>query len=244
MGVEFLRFDMTEYQEKHTVSRLIGAPPGYVGFDQGGLLTDAIRKHPHAVLLLDEIEKAHPDIYNILLQVMDHATLTDNNGRKADFRHIVLIMTTNAGAQELSSRSLGFSAGAGSTGNARNAIERTFSPEFRNRLDAWVSFESLPPEVIAKVVDKMVAELATQLAPKKVSVELTPAGRAWLAEHGFDRLMGARPMGRIIQKKVKEPLAEKILFGELKEGGHVTIDAEDDQLRLEVKPTVPAMPVV
>jgi ATP-dependent Clp protease ATP-binding subunit ClpA len=243
MGVEFLRFDMTEYQEKHTVSRLIGAPPGYVGFDQGGLLTDAIRRTPYAVLLLDEIEKAHPDIYNILLQVMDHATLTDNAGRKADFRHIVLVMTTNAGAQELSSRSLGFSSGAGSMGNARNAIERTFSPEFRNRLDAWVSFESLPPEVIAKVVDKMVAELAVQLAPKKVSVELTAAGRAWLAEHGFDRLMGARPMSRIIQKKVKEPLAEKILFGELKEGGHVTIDAEGDQLRLEVKPAVPAMPV-
>ncbi len=243
MGVEFMRFDMTEYQEKHTVSRLIGAPPGYVGFDQGGLLTDAIRRTPYAVLLLDEIEKAHPDIYNILLQVMDHATLTDNSGRKADFRQIVLIMTTNAGAQELSSRSLGFSSGEGSKGNARNAIERTFSPEFRNRLDAWVSFESLPPEVIAKVVDKMVAELTVQLAPKKVTIELTAAGRAWLAEHGFDRLMGARPMGRIIQKKVKEPLAEKILFGELKEGGHVTIDAAEDQLRLEVKPTVPVEPV-
>ncbi|MEY2669451.1 MAG: hypothetical protein RJA59_2089, partial [Pseudomonadota bacterium] len=243
MGVEFLRFDMTEYQEKHTVSRLIGAPPGYVGFDQGGLLTDAIRRTPYAVLLLDEIEKAHPDIYNILLQVMDHATLTDNSGRKADFRHIVLVMTTNAGAHELSSRSLGFSSGAGSMGNARNAIERTFSPEFRNRLDAWVSFESLPPEVIGKVVDKMVAELAVQLEPKKVALEMTPAGRAWLAEHGFDRLMGARPMGRIIQKKVKEPLAEKILFGELKEGGQVTIDAAEDQIRLLVKPTVPAEPV-
>jgi ATP-dependent Clp protease ATP-binding subunit ClpA len=243
MGVEFMRFDMTEYQEKHTVSRLIGAPPGYVGFDQGGLLTDAIRRTPYAVLLLDEIEKAHPDIYNILLQVMDHATLTDNSGRKADFRQIVLIMTTNAGAQELSSRSLGFSSGEGSTGNARNAIERTFSPEFRNRLDAWVSFESLPPEVIGKVVDKMVAELSVQLAPKKVTIELTPAGRVWLAEHGFDRLMGARPMGRIIQKKVKEPLAEKILFGELKEGGHVVVDAAGEEIRLGVKPTVPAEPV-
>src|SRR5512136_2396953 len=243
MGVEFMRFDMTEYQEKHTVSRLIGAPPGYVGFDQGGLLTDAIRRTPYAVLLLDEIEKAHPDIYNILLQVMDHATLTDNSGRKADFRHIVLVMTTNAGAHELSSRSLGFSSGAGSTGNARNAIERTFSPEFRNRLDAWVSFESLPPEVIAKVVDKMVAELAEQLGQKKVEIELTAAGRAWLAEHGFDRLMGARPMGRIIQKKVKEPLAEKILFGELKEGGHVVVDAVEEEIRLAVKPLVPAEPV-
>ncbi|HET8734910.1 MAG TPA: ATP-dependent Clp protease ATP-binding subunit ClpA [Anaeromyxobacteraceae bacterium] len=240
LGVEFMRFDMTEYQEKHTVSRLIGAPPGYVGFDQGGLLTDAIRRTPYAVLLLDEIEKAHPDIYNILLQVMDHATLTDNSGRKADFRNIVLIMTTNAGAQELSSRSLGFAAGDGPKGNARNAIERTFSPEFRNRLDAWVSFESLPPEVIARVVDKMVAELADQLRVKKVEIELTPAGRAWLAEHGFDRLMGARPMGRIIQKKVKEPLAEKILFGELKEGGRVTIDAEGDEIRLVVRPAVAA----
>jgi len=243
MGVEFMRFDMTEYQEKHTVSRLIGAPPGYVGFDQGGLLTDAIRRTPYAVLLLDEIEKAHPDIYNILLQVMDHATLTDNSGRKADFRQIVLIMTTNAGAQELSSRSLGFSSGDGSKGNARNAIERTFSPEFRNRLDAWVSFDSLPPDVIGKVVDKMVAELAIQLAPKKVTIELTPGGRVWLAEHGFDRLMGARPMGRIIQKKVKEPLAEKILFGELKEGGHVVVDADDEAIRLTVKPLVPAEPV-
>jgi ATP-dependent Clp protease ATP-binding subunit ClpA len=240
LGVEFMRFDMTEYQEKHTVSRLIGAPPGYVGFDQGGLLTDAIRRTPYAVLLLDEIEKAHPDIYNILLQVMDHATLTDNSGRKADFRNIVLIMTTNAGAQELSSRSLGFAAGEGSRGNARSAIERTFSPEFRNRLDAWVSFESLPPEVIARVVDKMVAELADQLRAKKVEIELTAAGRAWLAEHGFDRLMGARPMGRIIQKKVKEPLAEKILFGELKEGGRVKIDAEGDEIRLVVKPAVAA----
>jgi ATP-dependent Clp protease ATP-binding subunit ClpA len=215
-----------------------------VGFDQGGLLTDAIRRTPYAVLLLDEIEKAHPDIYNILLQVMDHATLTDNTGRKADFRHIVLIMTTNAGAQELSSRTLGFSAGEGSRGNARSAIERTFSPEFRNRLDAWVSFESLPPEVIARVVDKMVKELADQLVPKKVTLELTPAGRAWLAEHGFDRLMGARPMGRLIQNEVKKPLAEKILFGELKEGGHVVLDADDERLVLTVKPAVPAEPAL
>src|SRR5512133_1532373 len=197
LGVEFMRFDMTEYQEKHTVSRLIGAPPGYVGFDQGGLLTDAIRKTPYAVLLLDEIEKAHPDVYNLLLQVMDHATLTDNNGRKADFRHVILVMTTNAGAHELAARRVGFGQDLSDPGNARNAIERTFSPEFRNRLDAWVAFDSLPAEVIAKIVEKFVRELELQLAEKKVRIELSPAGRAWLADHGFDRKMGARPMARL-----------------------------------------------
>ncbi|HEY6002988.1 MAG TPA: ATP-dependent Clp protease ATP-binding subunit ClpA [Anaeromyxobacter sp.] len=244
LGVEFLRFDMTEYQEKHTVSRLIGAPPGYVGFDQGGLLTDAIRKTPYAVLLLDEIEKAHPDIFNLLLQVMDHATLTDNNGRKADFRHVILIMTTNAGAQELSARRVGFGSDMSEPGNARNAIERTFSPEFRNRLDAWVSFESLPPEVIAKVVDKLVRELESQLAEKKVQIELTPAGRAWLAEHGFDRKMGARPMARLIQNEVKKPLAEKILFGELHAGGVVLVEVEPDgsKLKLVVSPAIVPVP--
>ena len=244
LGVEFLRFDMTEYQEKHTVSRLIGAPPGYVGFDQGGLLTDAIRKTPYAVLLLDEIEKAHPDIFNLLLQVMDHATLTDNNGRKADFRHVILIMTTNAGAQELSARRVGFGSDHSDPGNARNAIERTFTPEFRNRLDAWVSFESLPPEVIAKVVDKLVRELEGQLAEKKVRIELTPGGRAWLAEHGFDRKMGARPMARLIQNEVKKPLAEKILFGELHAGGVVRIEVEPDgsKLRLVVTPAIVPVP--
>ncbi|MFL5542074.1 MAG: ATP-dependent Clp protease ATP-binding subunit ClpA [Longimicrobiaceae bacterium] len=241
LGVEFLRFDMTEYQEKHTVSRLIGAPPGYVGFDQGGLLTDAIRKTPYAVLLLDEIEKAHPDIYNILLQVMDHATLTDNNGRKADFRHIVLIMTTNAGAQELSARRLGFGSEGSNPGNARSAIEKTFSPEFRNRLDAWVAFDSLPSEVIRKVVDKMVKELSAQLAEKKIQVELSEEGRVWLAEHGFDRTMGARPMSRLIQNEVKKPLAEKILFGELRNGGTVRIGVKGDALHLEVVPA-PAPP--
>jgi len=235
LGVGFLRFDMTEYQEKHTVSRLIGAPPGYVGFEQGGLLTDAIRRTPYAVLLLDEIEKAHPDIFNVLLQVMDHATLTDNTGRKADFRNIVLILTTNAGAQELSARRMGFGAASQEPGNARGAIERTFSPEFRNRLDAWVAFEALPPEVIRRVVDKTVAELATQLAEKKVTIELTEDGRAWLAEHGFDRTMGARPMARLVQNEVKKPLAEKILFGELKAGGTVRITAEDGKLKLEVE---------
>ncbi len=234
LGVEFLRFDMTEYQEKHTVSRLIGAPPGYVGFDQGGLLTDAIRKTPYAVLLLDEIEKAHPDIFNLLLQVMDHATLTDNNGRKADFRHVILVMTTNAGAQELSARRVGFGADMSEPGNARNAIERTFSPEFRNRLDAWVSFDSLPPEIIAKVVDKLVAELEGQLAEKKIEIELTAAGRAWLAEHGFDRKMGARPMSRIIQNELKKPLAEKILFGELHDGGTVRVEVEEGGAKLRL----------
>jgi ATP-dependent Clp protease ATP-binding subunit ClpA len=248
LGVEFLRFDMTEYQEKHTVSRLIGAPPGYVGFDQGGLLTDAIRKTPYAVLLLDEVEKAHPDIFNLLLQVMDHATLTDNNGRKADFRHVILVLTTNAGAHELSARRVGFGSDQSEPGNARNAIERTFSPEFRNRLDAWVAFDSLPPEVIAKVVDKMVKELEGQLAEKKVEIELTPAGRAWLAEHGFDRKMGARPMARLIQNEVKKPLAEKILFGELHDGGTVRVEVEvgGAKLRLVVAPApvpVPPAPV-
>ncbi len=243
LGVEFLRFDMTEYQEKHTVSRLIGAPPGYVGFDQGGLLTDAIRKTPYAVLVMDEIEKAHPDIYNILLQVMDHATLTDNNGRKADFRHIVLILTTNAGAHELSARRLGFGAESSEPGNARNAIEKAFSPEFRNRLDAWVAFDSLPPEVIRRVVDKLVKELTAQLAEKKIAVELTEEGRGWLAEHGFDKTMGARPMARLIQNEVKKPLAEKILFGELKDGGIVRISVRDDRLHLEVVPKpAPAPP--
>ncbi len=244
LGVEFIRFDMTEYQEKHTVSRLIGAPPGYVGFDQGGLLTDAIRKTPYAVLLLDEIEKAHPDIFNLLLQVMDHATLTDNNGRKADFRHVVLILTTNAGAQELSARRVGFGQDQSEPGNARNAIERTFSPEFRNRLDAWVAFDSLPHEVILKVVDKMVKELEGQLAEKKVRIELTPEGRKWLAEHGFDRKMGARPMGRLIQNEVKKPLAERILFGDLHGGGTVKVEVEPggEKLRLVITADAPPAP--
>jgi ATP-dependent Clp protease ATP-binding subunit ClpA len=242
LGVEFMRFDMTEYQEKHTVSRLIGAPPGYVGFDQGGLLTDAIRKTPYAVLLLDEIEKAHPDIYNLLLQVMDHATLTDNNGRKADFRHVVLVMTTNAGAQELSARRVGFGQDMSDPGNARNAIERTFSPEFRNRLDAWVAFDSLPTEVILKVVDKMVKELEGQLAEKKVKIELSAEGRQWLADHGFDRKMGARPMARLIQNEVKKPLAEKILFGELHDGGTVRVEVEPGGEKLMLVVTAAAPP--
>jgi ATP-dependent Clp protease ATP-binding subunit ClpA len=238
LGVEFLRFDMSEYMEKHTVSRLIGAPPGYVGFDQGGLLTDAIRKTPYAVLVLDEIEKAHPDLFNILLQVMDHATLTDNNGKKADFRNAILIMTTNAGARELSGKKLGFklteSGGIGGTGSkAQGAIERTFSPEFRNRLDAWIAFEALSSESIRRVVEKFINELRDQLADKSVTLELTETGRAWLAEKGFDKLNGARPMARLIQSKIKEPLANEILFGGLQGGGQVVVDAKDEELKLE-----------
>jgi ATP-dependent Clp protease ATP-binding subunit ClpA len=232
LGVEFIRFDMSEYMEKHTVSRLVGAPPGYVGFDQGGLLTDAVRKTPYAVLVLDEIEKAHPDLYNILLQVMDHATLTDNNGRKADFRHVVIILTTNAGAREMASRSLGFGlAQSKATGDkGRAAIERTFAPEFRNRLDGWISFDSLPPEVIRRVVDKMVAQLAAQLADKKVEVDLTDGAREWLARHGFDDRFGARPMARLIQNEIAKPLADEILFGKLKSGGKVKVSEKADAL--------------
>ncbi|HEU0178821.1 MAG TPA: ATP-dependent Clp protease ATP-binding subunit ClpA [Blastocatellia bacterium] len=238
LGVEFLRFDMSEYMEKHTVSRLIGAPPGYVGFDQGGLLTDAIRKTPYAVLVLDEIEKAHPDLFNILLQVMDHATLTDNNGKKADFRNAILIMTTNAGARDLSGKKLGFkqieSGGIGGTGSkAQGAIERTFSPEFRNRLDAWIAFEALSSESIRRVVEKFINELRDQLADKSVTLEMTESGRAWLAAKGFDRLNGARPMARLIQSKIKEPLANEILFGSLQGGGQVVVDAKDEELKLE-----------
>jgi ATP-dependent Clp protease ATP-binding subunit ClpA len=238
LGVEFLRFDMSEYMEKHTVSRLIGAPPGYVGFDQGGLLTDAIRKTPYAVLVLDEIEKAHPDLFNILLQVMDHASLTDNNGKKADFRNAIVIMTTNAGARELSGKKLGFkqteSGGIGGTGSkAQGAIERTFSPEFRNRLDAWIAFEALSSESVRRVVEKFINELRDQLADKNVTLELTEAGRAWLAEKGFDKMFGARPMARLIQSKIKEPLANEILFGSLQGGGQVVVDAKNAELKLE-----------
>ena len=232
LGVEFIRFDMSEYMEKHTVSRLIGAPPGYVGFDQGGMLTDAIRKTPHAVLVLDEIEKAHPDIYNILLQVMDHATLTDNNARKADFRNVVLVMTTNAGARELQQGSIGFGTATGGKNLDKAAIERVFSPEFRNRLDAWITFQSLSPEVIRKIVDKFVGQLAEQLKAKKVELELSPAARSWLAEHGFDRSFGARPMSRLIQNEIKRPLADAVLFGELQNGGKVLVDVEDGKIKL------------
>jgi ATP-dependent Clp protease ATP-binding subunit ClpA len=240
MNVEFLRFDMTEYMEKHTVSRLIGAPPGYVGFDQGGLLTDAVRKTPHAVVVLDEIEKAHPDIYNILLQVMDHATLTDNNGRKADFRHVVLIMTTNAGAREISARKPGFDVATamgvgGAPERGKQAIERAFAPEFRNRLDGWICFESLPPDVIKRVVDKLVAELQAQLVEKKVTLELSPEARDWLAEHGFDAQFGARPMARLIQSELKKQLADELLFGKLKSGGKVRVEVEGGKIALRIR---------
>ena len=245
LGVNFLRFDMSEYMEKHTVSRLIGAPPGYVGFDQGGLLTDAINKTPYAVLVLDEIEKAHPDVFNILLQVMDHATLTDNNGKKADFRNVILIMTTNAGAREQSSEDIGFrtaspqgqagTPGSRSTvaGKAKTAVERTFSPEFRNRLDAWIQFNQLTMADVERVVDKFMGELQAQLVEKQVTIELTPAARHWLAQAGFDRLYGARPMARLIQKQVKEPLAEEILFGTLQHGGRAVVDAQENAIVLQ-----------
>ncbi|MBF0503003.1 MAG: ATP-dependent Clp protease ATP-binding subunit ClpA [Candidatus Riflebacteria bacterium] len=220
LGVPFLRYDMSEYMEKHTVSRLIGAPPGYVGFDQGGLLTDAVRKNPHAIVLLDEIEKAHPDLFSILLQVMDYATLTDNNGRKADFRNVILMMTSNAGAKEMEGQTIGFGdRSADVPKKGREAINRLFSPEFRNRLDAIVSFKSLTPEVMCRVVDKFIALLQKQLDRKAVKIELADDARKWLAVKGYDPKHGARPLGRVIQTEVKDPLAEAILFGELKNGG-------------------------
>ncbi|MGD9762483.1 MAG: ATP-dependent Clp protease ATP-binding subunit ClpA [Candidatus Binatia bacterium] len=230
LGVSFLRFDMSEYMEKHTVSRLIGAPPGYVGFDQGGLLTEAINRNPHAVLLLDEIEKAHPDLFNVLLQVMDHATLTDNNGRKADFRHVIMIMTTNAGAREMAARAIGFG-GRSSVERGPEALEKLFSPEFRNRLDATVQFAPLSPEVIERVVEKFVIELDLQLNQRKVHLSITPAARKFLAEKGYDPSFGARPMARLIHTEIKQPLANELLFGRLQQGGRVVVDAVDGALR-------------
>ena len=235
LGIEFIRFDMSEYMEAHTVSRLIGAPPGYVGFDQGGLLTDAIRKTPHAVLLLDEIEKAHPNLFNILLQVMDHATLTDNNGRKADFRNVVLIMTTNAGAQEMAAAAIGFG-GRTNVDKGSKAIERLFSPEFRNRLDAIISFASLSPPVIERIADKFILQLDAQLNEKKVFIQLTPAARQYLAQKGYDPTFGARPMARLIQNEIKRVLADEILFGRLRAGGRVDIDACDGALTFSYAP--------
>ncbi len=239
LGIGFLRFDMSEYMEAHTVSRLIGAPPGYVGFDQGGLLTDAIRKTPHAVLLLDEIEKAHPNLFNILLQVMDHATLTDNNGRQADFRNIILIMTTNAGAQEMAAAAIGFG-GRSNADKGGKAIERLFSPEFRNRLDAIIAFASLPPPIIERVVDKFILELDAQLNEKRVFIQLTPAARRYLAEKGYDPTFGARPMARLIQTEIKRVLADEILFGRLKDGGRADIDVADGALAFDYSPAEPA----
>ena len=231
LGVEFLRYDMSEYMEKHSVSRLIGAPPGYVGYEEGGLLIDAVRKAPHAVLLLDEIEKAHPDMYSVLLQVMDHATLTDSHGRKADFRHVILIMTTNVGARDLSDRRTGF-AETGTGGSSRGAIERAFMPEFRNRLDAIVNFNVLGTTEIGRVVDKQIDELRAMVAPKRVTIEVDPAARAWLTAKGFDRSFGARPMARLIERVIKKPLSEMLLFGPLGNDGTVRVALESDEIRL------------
>jgi ATP-dependent Clp protease ATP-binding subunit ClpA len=225
---------MSEYMERHTVSRLIGAPPGYVGFDQGGLLTEAVTKHPHSVVLLDEVEKAHPEVFNLLLQVMDHGTLTDNNGRKADFRNVVLIMTTNAGAQETARTSIGFSEQDNST-DAMEIIKRIFTPEFRNRLDAIVQFGALSIDVVKTVVDKFLTELQAQLDDKRVTLEIDDEAREWLAREGYDEKMGARPMQRLIQEKIKRQLAEDLLFGRLsKSGGNVRIGITDGDLSVEV----------
>ena len=233
MGVELLRYDMSEYMERHTVSRLIGAPPGYVGFDQGGLLTEAVTKHPHSVVLLDEIEKAHPEVFNLLLQVMDHGTLTDNNGRKADFRNVVLIMTTNAGAQEMGRPSIGFT-DQDNTTDGMEVIRRMFTPEFRNRLDAIVQFGALNIEIVKTVVDKFLTELQAQLDEKRVTLEVDDEARAWLAKEGYDEKMGARPMQRLIQEKIKRPLAEDLLFGDLASGGTVRVSIDNDELDIQV----------
>ena len=243
MGVEFLRFDMSEYMERHTVSRLIGAPPGYVGFDQGGLLTEAITKHPHCVLLLDEIEKAHPDVFNLLLQVMDHGTLTDNNGRKADFRHVIIVMTTNAGAQEMSRPSIGFTH-ADNASDGMEAIRRMFTPEFRNRLDAVIQFAGLDIQTIERVVDKLIVEVEMQLEQKGVTITLDDAARRWIAEKGYDPKMGARPMARTIQEHIKRPLAEELLFGRLVGGGNVRISVSKDETKLELECTPTQLPEV
>ncbi|MCH2075808.1 MAG: ATP-dependent Clp protease ATP-binding subunit ClpA [Rhodobacteraceae bacterium] len=234
LGVELLRFDMSEYMEKHAVSRLIGAPPGYVGFDQGGMLTDGVDQHPHCVLLLDEIEKAHPDVYNILLQVMDHGTLTDHNGRTVDFRNVILIMTSNAGAAEQAKTAIGFGRDR-REGEDTAAIERTFTPEFRNRLDAVISFGALPKEVILQVVEKFVLQLEAQLMDRNVSIELTRPAAEWLADKGYDDRMGARPLGRVIQEHIKKPLAEELLFGKLAKGGLVKVGVKDGQLDLRIE---------
>jgi len=231
LGVEFIRFDMSEYMEKHAVARLIGAPPGYIGFDQGGLLTDGIRKHPHSVLLMDEIEKAHPDLFNILLQVMDHATLTDNNGRKADFRNVILMMTSNAGSREMSAANIGFGqTHKDAQSKGKRAIEKLFSPEFRNRLDETITFNALNLDIMEMIVDKFIAELNQQLTIKKVALTISPAVRTWLAKKGHDPTYGARPLGRVIQSEIKDKLSDEILFGQLQNGGHVSLDLADDRL--------------
>ena len=245
LGVELIRFDMSEYMERHTVSRLIGAPPGYVGFDQGGLLTDGVDQHPHCVVLLDEIEKAHPDLYNVLLQIMDHGKLTDHNGKKIDFRNVVLIMTTNAGASDAAKESIGFGRGK-REGEDEEAIKRLFTPEFRNRLDAVIAFAPLNRSTIDRVVEKFVLELEAQLIDRDVTFDLTPEATRWLGEKGYDDAFGARPLARVIQENIKKPLADEILFGKLKNGGtvRVLLDRETDKLAFEfltdAKPAAPA----
>ena len=242
MGIELIRFDMSEYMERHSISRLIGAPPGYVGFDQGGLLTDSIDQHPHAVLLLDEIEKAHPDLFNILLQVMDHGKLTDHNGKTVDFRNVILIMTTNAGASDMAKEVIGFGREI-RTGEDDDAIKRLFTPEFRNRLDATIGFAGLTPEIVARVVEKFVMQLEAQLADRNVTIELSSAAKEWLAERGYDRLYGARPLARVIQEHIKKPLAEELLFGKLVGGGAVKVTMKDGKLDFEVvEAALPALP--
>ncbi len=242
MGIELIRFDMSEYMERHSVSRLIGAPPGYVGFDQGGLLTDAIDQHPHAVLLLDEIEKAHPDLFNILLQVMDHGKLTDHNGKTVDFRNVILIMTTNAGASDLAKEAIGFGRDT-REGEDEDAIKRLFTPEFRNRLDATIAFAGLTPEIVGRVVEKFVMQLEAQLADRNVTIELSSAAKEWLAERGYDRLYGARPLSRVIQEHIKKPLAEELLFGKLVKGGSVKVTMKEGKLDFEIiEASLPALP--
>jgi len=242
LGIELTRFDMSEYMERHSISRLIGAPPGYVGFDQGGLLTDAIDQHPHTVLLLDEIEKAHPDLFNILLQVMDHGKLTDHNGKTVDFRNVILIMTTNAGASDLAKESIGFGR-EGREGEDEDAIKRLFTPEFRNRLDAVIAFAGLTPEIVGRVVEKFVMQLEAQLADRNVTIELSSAAKEWLAERGYDKLYGARPLARVIQEHIKKPLAEELLFGRLTKGGAVKVTMKDKKLDFEfIEANVPALP--
>ena len=232
LGIELIRFDMSEYMERHSISRLIGAPPGYVGFDQGGLLTDSIDQHPHAVLLLDEIEKAHQDLYNILLQVMDHGKLTDHNGKTVDFRNVILIMTTNAGAADLTREAIGFGRDK-REGEDEEAIKRIFTPEFRNRLDAIIPFSGLTPEIVGRVVEKFVLQLEAQLADRNVTIEVSSAAKEWLAERGYDRLYGARPLARVIQEHIKKPLAEELLFGKLVHGGAVKVSMKDGKLAFD-----------
>ena len=232
LGVELLRFDMSEYMEKHTVSRLIGAPPGYVGYDEGGLLTEAVTKHPYSVLLLDEIEKAHSDVFNLLLQIMDHGTLTDTNGRQADFRHVILVLTSNLGAIEIGRNSMGFSM-QDNASDVLDAVKRQFSPEFRNRLDAIINFAPLEVETIGHVVDKFIMELEEQLSTKGVSMSIEKSARDWLIEHGYDKVMGARPMARLIQDHIKKPLADELLFGKLSQGGHVELRVKDGKLHFD-----------